>query len=49
MKIRNKILKTFEEAEWLKSKSELEKKMKFADIATRVRLISAQKWYNYGL
>ena len=41
MKIRNKILKTFEEAEWLKSKSELEKKMKFVIIgggATGVEL-----------
>ena len=41
LKIRNKILKTFEEAEWLKSKSELEKKMKFVIIeggATGVEL-----------
>jgi NADH dehydrogenase len=39
--IRNKILNTFEEAEWLKSESELEKKMKFVIIgggATGVEL-----------
>ena len=41
MIIRNKILNTFEEAEWLKSESELEKKMKFVIIgggATGVEL-----------
>ena len=41
LNIRNKILNTFEEAEWLKSESELEKKMKFVIIgggATGVEL-----------